>query len=75
MDIMFSPSGAVISRGVTVDKINLWVRLQMPTIGPHPRAAIPSAAIRRWCRFSCGPVSSHFPPDPTPGGNPYDLVK
>jgi prepilin-type N-terminal cleavage/methylation domain-containing protein len=26
VDILFSPSGQVISRGVTTDKINLWVR-------------------------------------------------
>jgi len=68
VDILFAPSGQVISRGIATDKIHLWVRssdVQNPPFGGDP--TLVSIFVRT------GFVGA-YAPDKT-NANPYILVK
>jgi prepilin-type N-terminal cleavage/methylation domain-containing protein len=69
-DIVFSPSGQVISRGVAGDKIHLWVRAPNPDDALNVFRGAPTL-VSIFVRT--GFVGA-YDPDPN-GANPYDLVK
>jgi prepilin-type N-terminal cleavage/methylation domain-containing protein len=67
IDILFSPSGAVIGRGTSTDSIYLWVRdSQLPLFqGDNTLVAV---QVRTGAVFA-------FPVDNTAGGDPYSIAK
>jgi prepilin-type N-terminal cleavage/methylation domain-containing protein len=72
IDILFAPSGQVISRGLSVDKLHLWVRVPNPDDLADPFRGDPTLVS---IYAHTGFVGA-YSPDPTkPGGNPYGLVK
>jgi type II secretory pathway pseudopilin PulG len=69
-DILFAPSGEVISRGVSTDKIHLWVRapfVDAPTVYFRGDPTLVSVWVRT------GFVGAYSPDQSTP--NPYSLVR
>ena len=74
VDILFSPSGTVISKGITTDKINLWVRAPISDKSNSEydpfRGAPTIVAV-----FVQTGFTGAFPPNPNTPGNPYSLVK
>ncbi|MCI0743545.1 MAG: prepilin-type N-terminal cleavage/methylation domain-containing protein [Gemmataceae bacterium] len=73
IDIIFAPSGQVISPGVLTDSINLWVRDTSndatPTNLPFDGEPTLIAVYVR-----TGFVAAH-PPDPPPAADPYRFVR
>jgi prepilin-type N-terminal cleavage/methylation domain-containing protein len=67
LDILFSPSGAVIGRGTSGDAIYLWVRdSTLPLFqGDNTLVAV---QVRTGAAFA-------FPVDNTPAGDPYSIPK
>jgi type II secretory pathway pseudopilin PulG len=68
IDILFSPSGAVISPGTTTDSINLWVRdaTYASASATDGEQAIVAVYVRS------GLIATH---PPAPGNDPYAFVK
>jgi prepilin-type N-terminal cleavage/methylation domain-containing protein len=67
-DILFSPSGAVISPGVTTDSINLWVRDASTVAASNTDGEQTILAIY----VNSGLVAAH---PPAPGIDPYAFIK
>jgi prepilin-type N-terminal cleavage/methylation domain-containing protein len=67
IDILFAPTGEVISRGTTTDSINLWVRdINDPPSGTNSEQTILAIYARS------GLTAAH---PPAPGADPYAFVK
>lgn len=72
LDILFSPSGAVISQGVTTDTINLWVREYADVkANPIPVAGNGQQTILG-VYVRSGLCAAH---PPAPGANPYQYLQ
>ena len=73
IDILFSPSGALISPAVTTESINLWVREYDPN-KPKPEEADPTdggqTILAIYARS--GLTAAH---PPAPGRDPYAFIK
>jgi type II secretory pathway pseudopilin PulG len=67
IDILFAPTGEVISRGTTTDSINLWVRdINDPPSGTNGEQTILAIYTRS------GLTAAH---PPAPGADPYAFIK
>jgi prepilin-type N-terminal cleavage/methylation domain-containing protein len=67
LDILFSPSGAVIGRGTSGDSIYLWVRDSLLPLFQGDNTLV-AVQVRTGSVFA-------FPVDNTPGGDPYSIAK
>jgi hypothetical protein len=67
IDILFSPSGAMIGRGVSTDAIYLWVRDTTLPLFQGDNTLV-TVQVRTGATFA-------FPVNNTPGGDPYAVAK
>jgi prepilin-type N-terminal cleavage/methylation domain-containing protein len=74
VDILFAPNGSVISRGVTTDKIHLWVR--SPSEDNNQAGNVFRGDPTLVTVFVRTGFVGAFAPDPNlPANNPYTFVK
>jgi hypothetical protein len=72
-EILFSPSGQVITRNLTSDKIHLWVRVPNTDFPNDPFRGDPTLVT---IFVRTGFVGAYSPdPAASAGGNPYTFVK
>lgn len=71
VDVVFAPTGAVISRGFAGKNVNLWVRCPNPE-NPQDVFRGDPTIVSVFC--ATGKVGA-YAPDPTTPGSPYALVR